>query len=92
MDGCIYAMSISAIILNESNEAVWRAVRDRWPDGRHYILTDRVAFVAPEGITLTQDVADHVGMSGDVLGIVIEFDKYHGFNHSGLWEWLDKVS
>ena len=30
-------------------------------------------------------------MTGDVLGIVIEFDKYHGFNHSGLWEWLDKV-
>ena len=30
-------------------------------------------------------------MTGDVLGIVIEFDRYHGFNHSGLWEWLDKV-
>ena len=85
-------MSISAIILHEPNEAVWQAVRNTWLGGRHYILTDRVAFVAPEGITLTQDIANRIGMSGNVLGIVIEFDKYSGFNHSGLWEWLDKVS
>lgn len=92
MDSYIYAMNINAIILNEPNEAVWQAVCDTWPDDRHYILTDQVAFIAPEGITLTEDIAHHVGMSGDVLGIVIEYDKYHGFNHSGLWKWLDKVS
>ncbi len=85
-------MSIYAVILNDPSAPAWQAVQAAWP-GRHFLLTDRVAFVAPEGITLVEDIAGAVGIdeSGDVLGLVVELDSYTGFNRSALWEWMRKV-
>ena len=64
----------------------------KWPD-RYFILDDRLAFIAPEGITLTSDTAETVGVKSeeDLLGVVVEFSSYSGFNRSDLWEWLSKV-
>lgn len=66
-------MSVYAVSLNQPDEAAWKALRDAWP-GRHFILTDRMAFVAPEGITTTAQIAEAVGIGGesDLLGLVLE--------------------
>lgn len=86
-------MTIYAIVLNEPNETAWRQVRSEWPD-RHYIVTDCLAFIAPEGFTLTEGIAETIGMDeqGGVTGVVIEATAYSGFNRSGLWEWARKVA
>lgn len=86
-------MTIYAIVLNEPNEAAWRQVKSEWPD-RHYIVTDSLAFVAPEGFILTEDIAEAIGMDerGGVTGVVIEVTSYSGFNKPGLWEWARKLA
>ena len=70
----------------------WVLINDRWYK-RHHILTERMAFVAPEGVALTQEIADSLGMNpeGRVSGIVAELDNYGGFNRSALVEWIAKV-
>lgn len=85
-------MSVYLIALNEPGDETWEKVRESWPD-RHYILTDRMAFVAPDGIAVTQDIADTLGMNSEhgISGIVVELDNYGGFNRSALVEWINKV-
>lgn len=85
-------MAVFLISLNESNEETWEKVKGLWPD-RHHVLTDRMAFVAPQGIAVTQEIADSLGMNSEhrVLGIVAELDNYGGFNQSGLVEWIKKA-
>ena len=84
-------MSTFAIYLNAPNEAAWSAVRQAWP-GRHFILDDRLAFVAPTDDTLTSDIAAHVGMdAGGPHGVVAEITSYFGYNRPDLWEWMQKV-
>ena len=55
--------------------------------------TDHLAFVAPEGITTTAQIAESVGIGSEsgVLGIVFDWSAHNGFNRSDFWEWLDKV-
>ena len=86
-------MSIYAIILNEPNAHSWETVKQGWPN-RHYILTDRIAFVSADEYTLTHEIAAAVGMDKEqrVSGIVIEAENRGGFNDSGLVEWLSKFS
>lgn len=86
-------MSVFAIVLNDPDERAWDSLRKQWPD-RHLVVTDRLAFVAPETLTLTQDVADTLGLNQErkVLGIVIEMANRSGFNKSFLTEWLEKVA
>ena len=85
-------MDTYAIILNDPSTFAWQAIRDAWPE-RHFLLTERVALVAPEGITLVDDIAERVGIGKEqeILGIVIELGNYTGFNRSALWEWMRKV-
>ena len=86
-------MTIYAIVLNEPDETAWRQVRSEWPD-RHYIVTDRLAFITPKEVILTEDIAETLGMDDErnVTGIVIEVASYSGFNKPGLWEWARKFS
>jgi len=70
-------------------------LQDQWPNGRSYVLTDNLAFVAPEGITTTEQISNAIGIGrrGDeeVLGIVFEWSAHNGYNRNALWEWLGKV-
>ncbi len=86
-------MAIYAVFLNDPNEEAWERVKKHW-SGRHYILTDHLAFVAPEETTLTEEVASKIGMNEEegVTGIVIESSGHFGFNSSSLWEWMRKFS
>ncbi|MCY4357497.1 MAG: hypothetical protein OXD01_08255 [Gammaproteobacteria bacterium] len=89
-------MNTYAVFLNESNVACWQNIRERWSNGRHFILTDHLAFVASEDITTTAEVSEKVGIdkkegSIETLGVVFEVGAYNGFNKGDLWEWLGKV-
>lgn len=85
-------MTVYAVFLNEADEAAWQALREKWP-GRHFILTDHMAFVAPEGLTLTAEIAEAVefGEASERRGIIFELTEHNGYNRSDLWEWLRKV-
>ena len=85
-------MTIYAIFLNKPDDQAWQALAETWPD-RHFVLTENLAFVAPEGITLTGQIAETVGIGGEreVLGIVFDWNAHNGFNRGDLWEWLRKV-
>ena len=60
-------MSTFAVYLDQPDPGAWEALRQNWPE-RHFILDERVAFVAPEGIVLTSDVARTVGVATDAGG------------------------
>ena len=86
-------MTVYAVFLNEPNSEAWQALKEKWPNGRSSILTDNMAFVSLEGLTLTAEIAEALGIGGEreVLGIVFEWTAHNGFNRSDLWEWLRKV-
>ena len=85
-------MSVFLVALNEPDVETWERLKDRWP-GRHFIVTDRMAFLAPEGITVTQEIADALGMNAEhqVLGLVIELGNYAGRGPASVVEWISKV-
>ena len=60
---------------------------------RHFILTDNMAFVAPQRITTTAEVCAEagIGVEGAIAGLVFEWGMHHGFNRSELWEWMRNV-
>ena len=86
-------MSIYAVFLNDPDDEAWARVNEHW-NGRQYILSDHLAFVAPEETTLTEEIANTIGINkdGGVVGIVIESSGHFGFNNPGLWEWMRKFS
>ena len=86
-------MTVYAVFLNEPNEEAWSALAAHWPNGRHFILTPNMAFVAPEELTLTARIAEAVGIgqANELRGIVFEWAAHNGYNRSDLWEWLRKV-
>ncbi len=87
-------MNVYAVFLNESNTACWQKIREEWPNGRSFILTDHFCLVATEDITTTAEVSDKIGIGENgtgALGIVLELGAYYGFNKGNLWEWLKKV-
>jgi len=86
-------MSVYAIYLNEPDEDAWKALKETWPD-RHFILTDCMAFAAPQGITTTSDIINAVGIGEEreVVGIVFELNANGGYNRGDLWEWLRKAN
>jgi len=86
------AMTVYAVFLNRPDEAAWKTLQEKWP-GRHFILTEHMAFVAPEGLSLTTDVTQALGIGDEAerLGIVFEWAAHNGYNRSDLWEWLRKV-
>ena len=84
-------MTVYAVFLNQPDDAAWAALAEHWPNGRHFILTGNMAFVAPEGITTTAQIAKAVGIGEGRLGVVFDWSAHNGFNRSDLWEWLRKV-
>ena len=86
-------MILYAVVLNEPSEFSWQKIREGWPD-RHYFLTDRIAFIATEDLTLTQEIAVAVGMNKEdrISGLVIEATSRGGWNDSSFVEWLSKFS
>ena len=86
-------MAVYGIFLNEPDGTEWEALRKQWPGGRSFVLTDHLAFVAPDGIALTGDIAETLGI-GDAeerLGVVFELGAHNGYNDADLWEWIKKV-
>ena len=87
-------MSIYLVALNQPDEGAWERLKDARPESRRYVLTDRLAFVAPEEILLTEEVGEIVGMNDEheVTGIVteIQYDTINGWNRQAVWEWLRK--
>lgn len=49
-------MSVYLIAIHEQSAAAWERLKTTWPS-RHHLVTDTLAFVAPEGITTAVDVA-----------------------------------
>ena len=86
-------MSIYLIALNHPDEAAWDRLKSKWPK-HHRIVTDRLAFIAPEEITITEEVGESVGMNSEhkVLGVVaeIQYGTINGWNRQSLWEWMGK--
>ncbi|MCY3725012.1 MAG: hypothetical protein OXF95_00020 [Rhodobacteraceae bacterium] len=84
-------MSVYAVFLSEPNEKSWNDLKAKYPS-RNFILSENMAFVAPEDVTLTSDIMEVVGVGKDTdqLGIVFELDSYNGFHRGELWEWLGK--
>ena len=87
-------MSIYLVALNQPDEGAWERLKAEWPKSRRYVLTDRLAFIAPEEITLTEDIGEIVGMNEEhhVTGFVaeIQYDAINGWNRQAIWEWLQK--
>ena len=87
-------MSIYLIALDRPDEGAWERLKAEWPKSRRYILTERLAFVAPEDIMLTEDIGEAIGMNEEfeVSGIVteIQYDTTNGWHRQAVWEWLRK--
>ena len=86
-------MSIYLVTLNEDSADEWATLKTTWP-GRYHILTNRIAFVAPQGLSLSEDIAETLGMNEemDVTGLVIEWQSPStGYNRKALWEWMKKI-
>ena len=86
-------MSIYLVALNVPNKLAWETIQTSWP-AHHFILTDHLAFVAPDEPALTATVAETIGINAekDVLGIVVELGNKAGYNLTSLNEWLSKFS
>jgi len=87
-------MSIYLVALNRPDEGAWDRVKAQWPKPNHFIITDQIAFVAPEEGTTTEDVSVVVGMNEDhtVSGIVTRanYNAINGWNRQAVWEWLEE--
>ena len=56
-------MAVFALILNEPSEAAWSKLKNVYKEPCYYrILTDRIAFLSCDDITVTQDIANSLGM------------------------------
>ncbi|MDE0303195.1 MAG: hypothetical protein OXJ38_08370 [Gammaproteobacteria bacterium] len=81
-------MTLYVIFLPARNEEVWNSLRSSYAD--HYVLDDRTAFVRTEN-TLTQNIADEIGISPRASGIVVQMDYFAGRADGSFIEWLNKT-
>ena len=82
-------MTLYVILLPARNEEVWDSLRSSYAD--HHVLDDRTAFIRTEN-TLTQNIADEIGISPGASGIVVQMDYFAGRADSSLIEWLNKTT
>ncbi len=84
-------MAVYAIILPEPEQGAWDRIEAKWP-GRTHIYDERLAFVCPEEIMVTRDIADIVGMEEErrVTGFVLDIKAYAGWANPSVWEWIQK--
>lgn len=86
-------MFMFAVVLNHPNESAWETIRKEWPD-THFVLTDRIAFIAQDDVITTQDVANRIGLNREkkILGVVLDAEHRAGWNNRDCIEWLRKAS
>ena len=85
-------MSVYLITLEEKNEQAWERIRETWPK-RHRLVTDTMAFVAPEGVSVPKDVSDAIGMNPgeDVGGFVVQLESYAGRSFNSTLKWIENA-
>ena len=85
-------MAIFVIVLDAPSTTAWEAVKECWPD-RHFMHSDRVAYIVDAEWMLTRTVAEKIGIcdGGLVWGLVIEVKHYSGTADRTLVEWLSKT-
>ena len=85
-------MNVYLITLQEKNEGVWKKIETAWPKRCHFV-TDTLAFVAPEGITVPEEISEEIGMDKeeDVLGFVVQMDAYVGHSFVSTINWIDNA-
>ena len=56
-------------------------------------MTETLAFVAPEGITIPEGISEEIGMNEeeDALGFVVQMDSYAGRSSLTTIKWIDKA-
>ena len=81
-------MTLYVILLPAPNEEVWEKLRTSYAD--HHFLDDRTAFVRTEN-TLTQNIAEQIGINPKASGIVVQMDYYAGRADGSFVEWLNKT-
>ncbi len=86
-------MSIYAVFLNDPDKGAWDRLKAEWPKPGHFIVTNRLAFIAAKDGVTTEEVIDTVGMSSErkVSGIVtrVTYSTINGWNRPAVWEWLE---
>ena len=82
-------MSVHLIAPEEKNEQVREKIEETRPK-RYRFVTDTLAFVAPEGITVAEDVSEAIGMNPeeDVSGFVVRMESYAGRGFRSTLEWM----
>ena len=84
-------MSIYIVTLNAPSELAWERLKDTWPK-RHRIVTDHIAFVAPEDTSTTGEIGKAIGMNSEdkIMGVVAEINEgaVNGWNDVSVWEWV----
>lgn len=90
-------MSMYIIVLAspDDSKAVWAKVRKSWPKPHHFIVDDRVAFIAPgEEALLVGDILKKIGMvkgsKNPVSGFVSRLGANNGLWQRDLWEWMER--
>ena len=90
-------MSMYIIVLDSPDESktVWPKVRKSWPKPQHFIVDDRVAFIATKEKTLlVGDILKQIGMtktaSKPVTGFVSRLGPNNGLWQRDLWEWMER--
>ena len=97
----VSVMSVYMVVLEKPSKEVWSIIRKKWPNRQHYILDERIAFIAHTPsivrgeIMLTGDLSDLLGMNEKkkVTGFVLEVpETIDGWHENTFWEWMEKVS
>lgn len=73
-------MTIFLVVLVEPDENAWERISEKWPE-RHHIISNTLAFVAPEGISTAKSVRDAVGIDVGTIapsGVVVPMDDHSG--------------
>lgn len=87
-------MNIYLVLLNEPNSETWATLQAEWPEPKHYILTERIAWIAADNPRITTDaICEALGIDsvGKVRGVVVGIgNSIQGYNAKQLWEWMEQ--
>ena len=89
---------IYIIVMVDPIRDEWASLKEKYPD-RHRVVNDRMAFVAPNGISTTVDILNMIRMSNmdsdkkheSCIVIDLTHTAYTGWLDAGYWEWIDKA-
>ena len=89
-------MSVHLIVLVEPHPQAWKQLDSEWP-GRHHIISDRLALVAPPGISTASGIQESIGItranSETPIGIVIQLERpfYSGVLPTPTTDWFKQA-